>query len=135
MNSSILPIADGFVFYPSEWIVIKNDIRESCRYVGTVEVRNGTRYNAPHFLFFSKTPVNRIESEEREKIMTACTEVYPAFRKILKHQIEPQYNENNKLINGEQLISAPTVGLFQIPTYGEASDYPAGAMVVRTCKG
>lgn len=135
MNYNLLSIADGFVFFPSKWVVVKNNIHENCRYVGTVEVRNGASYNVPHFLFFSKTPINRMGNKEKEKIMTACTEAYPAFKEILERQVQAEFDEKCKLTNAEQLLLAPTVGLFQIPIFGESPEFPAGAMVVRTCKG
>lgn len=129
-----IAINDGFVIFPTEWEVIENDSPENSRFVGVVEVRHGALYNAPHFLFFSEIPIKQMEDRE-EKIMAACTEAFPAFKEILKRQVMAEFDENGKTTNLKQLDDAPSICIFPISAYGEATEFPCGAMVVRTCKG
>lgn len=131
-NMRRIDIADGYVIFPEEWIVIKYNAPQLCRYVGVVETMNGAKYKAPHFLLFSEKPINQIPEAEVKKIMQYCCDEYEPFKNILEQEIPAQYDSSNHLLNQDEWMAAPHPGLFSIADYGTAQNYPCGAMVVRT---
>lgn len=127
-----IEIDRGYVIFPKDWIVVQTAEPKGCRYVGVIEVRNGKKYNVPHYLFFSEVPIMELAKFQEEDILSKCARRYPDFGRILDMQVEPAYDENKHMLNAELFMEAPTIGIFQVPTYGEDTSFPAGAMVVRT---
>lgn len=125
-------IQNGYVIFPTDWIVVDDSNAKYCDYVGVIEVRNGKSYNAPHFVFFSEFPINKLTDSLKDTILRKCELVHPDFRKIRSMQLEPVYGDNNEILNADLWMKAPIIGFFQIPTYGKDSSFPAGAMVVKS---
>jgi hypothetical protein len=141
-------LEDGYVIFPSSWIVLdtlRNPIES--KYAGIVEVRNGDKYNAPHFVFFSNKKYGKDYSEEdMDNVIDACVSVYPEFKNIINAQIDySQFYDENGYLDPEKAIEAgwkeaPEIGLFHIPeeedpiyeqAYGTNYSHPYGCVIVR----
>lgn len=126
-----IEIKNGHAIIPEDWIVVKNINPLSCEHVGVIEVRNGEKYNAPHIVFFSYKPINQLSDAERDDIIEKCICHYPKLGKLKAMQIEPVFDKDRNIINAEQYMAAPAIGLFAIPIYGTMTAFPEGAMIVR----
>lgn len=129
-----IEMKDGYLFCPDDWIVIDFNNSSDSMYAGVVETKNGAKYNVPHFVFFSPFPINEMDDYDIENLNHKICDVYPEFENILNKVVEPIYDENRELLNFEEWSSAPRPGCFQLFDYGfmPYSDYPYGAMVVRS---
>ena len=123
---------DGYVSIPDEWIVITNQSPQDSQYVGVVEIRGGDAYNAPHFIFFSSTPIYDLTNEDKNLIINCCTNAYPRLENILAEHIPLQFDENKKITNGASWQRSPLAGCFDIPEFGTRDSYPYGAMIIRS---
>lgn len=129
-NMDKIDMANGYIIYPEDWIVLDYQKPEWCEYAGVVSIRNNHVYNVPIFLFFSDTKIKDLSKDEEEAIYRKCIGKYPDFRKILTMQVTLAYDSEGNLLNGELWDKAPTIGIFQIAEYGKDNVYPYGAMVV-----
>lgn len=129
----IIDIKDGYVIIPNDWIIVNEELAKNSRYVGVIEVRNGAKYNMPHFVYFSEKPINRMSQEEDDYIDKICIRLYPDYAKALCQYVAPQYNSDGEMINMEEVLAAPVAGHFEIPEYrkDENRNYPYDAMVVK----
>lgn len=126
-----IEMADGYALIPENWVVINESHAKNCSHAGVIEVRNSAKYNCPHFVFFSELSPNKFDADMQDSILTRCEIVHPDFRRIRAMQLEPIYDENHVLLNAELWTQAPHIGIFEIQTYGIATTFPAGAMVVK----
>lgn len=124
-------IDGGYAIFPQDWVVVDEARAKNCKHVGVIEVRNGVRYKCPHFIIFSEIPINQFNNDMQDMYLDRCQIAYPDFRRIRAMQIKPIYDENNFLLNGELWEQAPTIGVFAMPTYGEDTSFPAGAMIIK----
>jgi len=124
-------ISDGYGIVPVEWIEIPFDRTMDAEYIGVVEVKNGKDYNVPHFYFCSQKPIRFITDEEQDIIEKACAQQSLSFKNAMRHKVELVVDENGKYINGKEWLSAPRVGIFQIPEHGDKEQFPYGAMVYK----
>lgn len=134
MNTQMMKIKirDGHVIVPKGWVILAGLDPKECDHVGVVEVRNGARYNTPHFVFFSTRPLEDFQDEDYERVNEECIKAFPDFEKILGAQVEPKIDKDNNILNREEFLDAPNVGYFPILDSGLDPDrYPSGAMVIR----
>lgn len=124
-------IDGGYAIFPSDWVCIDEENAHNCKYVGVIEIQNGKEYNVPHFVFFSEFPINDIRGSLEDDLYLKIELKYPKFKNVRAMQVEPLYDEDNNLLNGELWRKAPTIGTFTMPTYGVHNSFPAGAMIVR----
>lgn len=131
-----IEIKDGYALVPKDWIELTGMQPKNCQYVGVVEVRNASRYNVPHFVFFLEKPINKMNDQDYSYVNRECVKAYPQFQSIIDHQVEPAYDDNHQLVNRELWLAAPTIGYFPIMDFEEedAGYYPCGAMVYRNEK-
>lgn len=126
-----IEINGGYAIFPADWVVVDEARAKNCKHVGVVEVRNGAKYKCPHFVLFSEVPIGDFDSNLWDMYLNRCEIKHPDFRRIRAMQLEPVYDENNILLNAELWEQAPTIGIFSMPTYGQDTSFPAGAMIVR----
>lgn len=136
-------LSDGYVIYPSDWIVLPNifGTASECKYAGVVESRNSIKYGIPHFIFFSDTKYQYEYTDEMEaQVYDACAKVYPRFKELYNLQKElPKLDSPNYREELKEWDSAPKFALFSIVEKGDPlywdndPDYhpPAGAMIIR----
>ena len=124
-------IDGGYAIFPADWVIVDEARAKNCKYVGVVEVRNGAKYRCPHFVLFSEIPIGDFDSNLWDAYLNRCEVRYPDFRRIRAMQLEPVYDENNQILNGELILQAPHIGIFPMPVYGRDVAFPAGAMVVK----
>lgn len=131
-----IDIEDGYVIFPDDWFVIYNNNPEKSRYVGVVEVKNGTEYNAPHFLFFSEKPINQLTEKDIMILDKECSLKFPKYKEILRDYVPLIFDKENKPINIEEHLASPIPGYFGIKEYDgyTYSSYPCGAMIFRNKK-
>lgn len=129
----IVDIKDGYAIFPSDWIIVNEELAKSSRYVGVVEIKNGAKYNMPHFVYFSEKPINRMSQEEDDYIDKMCIRMYPDYAKVLCQYVTPKYNDDGEMINRDEVLAGPVTGHFEIPEYkiDENNNYPYDAMVVK----
>jgi len=130
-------LANGIVEFPSDWVELNYCKPECSLYAGVVEIKDGPRYNLPHFIFYSSKPINELSQEDCDTINELCCELYPIMRDVLNMHQDMKYDENGKISNLQDLKYIPFVGHFQIPFYGDPlygmneENYPCRAFVKR----
>ncbi|MGC5816111.1 hypothetical protein [Clostridium perfringens] len=128
-----IEIQNGYVIFPEDWIILNEYHAKNCEYARVIEVKNGTKYNSPHFLFFSTKPINELTNNDTKKLDEKCINMFSNYKKILNEYIPLKYDENGEMLNGNEHISGPIPGYFAILDYGlDISYYPLGAMVFLT---
>lgn len=128
-----IDIKNGYAIFPKDWVILNNMDPKKASNVGVVEVRHGSKYNIPHFVFFLDKPLEMMNDQDYNLINQECIEAFPKFEEIINHQVQPEYDDNHQLLNRELWLSAPKIGYFPILDFeGEdAGYYPCGAMVYR----
>lgn len=126
-----IEINGGYVIFPNDWVVVDEASAKNCKYVGVVEVRNGIKYKCPHFVLFSEIPIVEFDNNIQDIFLDRCEIAYPDFRRIRAMQVKPVYDENNHMLNAQLWEQAPTIGVFEIPVYGQDTSFPAGAMIIK----
>lgn len=126
-----IDIKSGYVIFPNDWVVIDLFPAIECDYAGIIEIKNGHKYNAPHFVFFSKKAINTLTEQDIDEINNYACRIYKKFKNLLKMQVDPVYDENHNLLNAEVWKNAPVLGYFTIPDFGSGLTYPYGAMIYR----
>lgn len=118
------PMAAGAcVKAPSGWVVVNPaDAMDSC-FAGVIEIKNGAKYNAPHFLFFSSEPIGEMSDNQRAAIEARIIGIWPRFADVKRDE---------KL--SDQIKDAPHVGFFSLYDEGKypLGTPPYGACIVRT---
>lgn len=125
-------ISNGYCLVPEDWIEITFDRAEDSEYVGVVEVRNGAKFDVPHFYFFSQKPIRFMTDAERTLIEKACSRISEEYKKAMRYCVEAVEDEDGCIINEKEWMSAPQSGIFQIGVHGSKETFPYGAMIYRT---
>ncbi|GAA0106722.1 hypothetical protein UT300013_33460 [Paraclostridium sordellii] len=126
-----IEIEDGYVIIPDDWIVLNENEAKDCRYVGVVEVKNGSDYDAPHFIFFSRNPINELTDIDTDNIDKECCFKFPKYSEILEKKVHLRFDKNRKPINLDEHLKSPIPGYFGIQDQGNGNFYPFGAMIFR----
>lgn len=126
-----IPLKNGCLYIPGDWILLNPEDAENCEYAGVVECRNSYLYKIPHFVFFTQD----FASESETFINELCVKTYPKFREIMKMQVEPIPDPEKKghYLNEKEFFTAPIIGHFLIPEKEEVykSKLEYNAMIVR----
>lgn len=151
-NMKAMPIKDGIVTFPDDWVVLDVGNPSECMYAGVVEIKNDEKYTEnreplPHMLFYcSYKYSNEYTQQLKNDIYTAIEQLYPIFSRIVQDEptLEEYYSANFRTKEGRakarELASRPAVGLFALPEYLDPiywnSSSPnfepvMGAMVIR----
>lgn len=116
INHKKIDILDGYVFVPEDWIVIKNLNPVECTHVGVVDINRTTEYHAPHFVFFSHEPIpdfRFMRTEERNKLMDACSLFYPPLKEIL--ELQPMIPDEKIQSEYMTYSTLPVIAIMEVP--------------------
>lgn len=72
---------------PKEWIVLNNMDPEDATSIGVLEVRNGSDYNIPHFVYYSVGD-NKLDSKQQSKIIDCCIKASKSFENLFGENAE-----------------------------------------------
>lgn len=122
---------EAYVVFPDaeDWIVVNEENAPQCGNVFVLEVRNSSKYNVPHFIYFSNA-----DSCAIDEMADAVEPVWPKIREIQNMKVEPALDKNGKLLNQEEWAASPVMGVFKIldsTAYGRFHEAPYGMMVYR----
>ena len=132
-----VPIKDGVVTFPSDWIIVNPEESALCSFAGVVECRNSEKFGIPHFLFFNNAASGKDYSEEElSRVDQLCAELSPEFASALQNQVSLKKKKKNpgKYLNIEEHLSSPFIGHFALYVKDDASktgNPPYGAMIIR----
>lgn len=132
-----IPIADGVLICPSDYIILNREDAEYCRFASVVEVRN-TSYGVPHFLYFSTKKAGEYTKSDRNIIENFCLREWPRFKEILDNIVEPIVDPEDKwhYLNEQEVNEAPQIGHFEVycqgdPSYPSKYKPPMGTRIIR----
>lgn len=133
-----IKLKEGYVKVSPYWIIL-DDFKKALdsKYVGVIEVKNGEKFDAPHFVFFSDVKYAEDYSDEmREEVLKQCVKKMPRFQEVIDQQVELRYDDSGRVINMEEHMSAPIIGFFSVlekndPLLEENYIPPFGCVIVR----
>lgn len=128
-----IAIQDGYVIFPDDWVVLNISESSISNYVIVVEVKNGSEYNAPKFIYFTQKAPGTLTDYDCDLIDAECIMKFPAYQRILDDHISLMFDKNHNPINLKEANESPTPGYFFIQEYKKSSynSYPYGAMIIR----
>lgn len=109
-------MGDRNIIFPSDWYVLNESKAENSTNACVVVCRHLNQYDIPIFLYFhneKNVGTNEYNDSFKSLLYKAIINVYPDFQIILEQQIN-SICENGKIMNSNQCIQAPTVGIFKI---------------------
>lgn len=127
-------LADGAsVVFPDvdDWIEVNPSEAGASSIVYVVEIKNGKKYSAPHFVYYSRADA---EPVDRAVMINEIAGIWPEIRKVQDEEIAPVYDKTGFMVNYREMLDAPMIGVFEI---GDAASFapgdavPYGAMVYR----
>lgn len=119
----------AYVVIPCDWVVANESSARSCDYAFAVEVHNGEKYDAPHFLVLSER-----ETCSLNDAVESVEKVWPDMRDVTNAHVRAIRDENGGILNVEEWMRAPSVGVFPIrdsDSFSWDDEPPYGAMVFR----
>lgn len=119
---------------PRTWIVTNPEKAIESDYAGVIEIRNGDRYDAPHFLFFIVDhPVSELNEVERLNVLRDATSKWPHLIEIQDDIVELQYGPDGGVLNQKEYMRSPCIGFFPIWDKGRypLGEPPYGAVIIR----
>ena len=132
-----IPIANGVLLCPSDYIILNRIDADSCLYASVVEVRNA-KFGVPHFIYLSTKKIGEYTDWEYKIIESYCVREWPRFKEILDDIVVPIEDPDDKLhyINEKDVIEAPQIGHFEVYCQGDASypsnfEPPMGTRIIR----
>lgn len=127
-------LADGaYVTVPSDWPIINPETGTRSHYAAALEVKNGARYGAPHFLVFLDHPASEMSDEEIKKTIARAKDVWPPFAAMYSDHVDLRYGPDGGVLNQEEHLNSPIASFFPIldaATSGFAEP-PFGAVIQR----
>lgn len=127
-------LADGsYVVLPDEdgWVSINEDDARYSAYVYVVEIKNGAKYSAPHFVFYSS---DAKKSLSRDAVLHEVGRIWPDIKRVQEDWVKPIYDNEGRMINYKEVDKAPCIGVFEVrdsTSFGPTDKAPYGAMVFR----
>lgn len=107
-----------------DWIVINEKDAPRSTQATIVEIKNGARFGAPHFVYFDRGTARAAEIDE------AILEVYPAYSEILSARVQPAYDAHGRIINLEEYAEAPLPGYFCAAPHDPEMGDPYGVHII-----
>lgn len=108
----------------TDWIVVNESNAAGSTKATIVEVKNGSRFGAPHFIYFADGETST------EAIDAAILAVYPRYEDILAARVEPAVDSSGNCLNLEQLRNAPVPGYFAAMSNGSVAENPYGVILI-----
>lgn len=89
-----------------DWYVLNDQHAAISDEATIVEVKDGSRFGIPHFVYFDngETATNLID----EKIL----DVFPEYREVLARQVKPLYDADGNFLNANEYARSPIRGYF-----------------------
>ncbi|SKC04170.1 hypothetical protein SAMN06296386_11519 [Lachnospiraceae bacterium] len=124
LKAKKLKIKNGILVFDEDLILVNPEEAHECEYACIIECRNGHKYGndhfgvpVPHFLYLCNVKYGCDYDDALIASMhKACTEKWPYFKDVLKHQIAPIYDPDNcgYMLNSFEWNQAPTIGYFAV---------------------
>lgn len=108
----------------SDWISVNEDNAAESTVATIVEVRNGERFDVPHFIYFDNG------ESSTQAIDKAVLSTYPRYEEVLKAKVEPVRDSDGTYLNLDELKSAPWPGYFRAQPNDPESGNPYGIMLI-----
>lgn len=122
-----IPMSGCHIIVPdaADWIIVNAANAADSTHATVVEIKNGSRFNAPHFVFFD------CGEASTEAIDAAIIAVYPQYENVLAARVEPIRDTEGNLLNLGQLKEAPMPGYFPVHYANDpAQETPYGVVLV-----
>lgn len=127
-----IEISDGYVIVPDDWVILDENTAKGKYYVGVVQIKNGYKYDAPHFLFFSDIPISKLSENDINIIDDKCCKKWSKYKQILSDYTNPEYDKDRNIINLKKYSECPIPEYFNIPDSDDLyNNFPCGAKVYR----
>ena len=130
-------LADGYLTYPDDFILLNESAAQSYRYVCIVEVRN-SKFAVPDFIYFSGNDTKHYTDNDISYIKQLCCQKWPRFQEIVETERHPIYDPENPLrcLNDEEMRISPQIGYFGImatndPNYSSLYAAPFNIKIIR----
>lgn len=107
-----------------DWILINEDNAAQSTAATIIEIKNGARFNAPHFVYFDNG-----EADPRT-IDAAILAAYPPYNDILAAHVEPAKDSDGNHLNLEELREAPVPGYFPARPNDPVAGNPYGVVII-----
>lgn len=118
----------SYLVIPDDWPVVNESNAAACDYAFVLEVRNASD-EIPHFVYLSSK-----EACSTDEVLNAIAEIWLGIRDIQSAQVEPIYDKNGAILNANEWMKAPIIGVFPIrdaSSFSWEEKAPYGAMVYR----
>lgn len=107
-----------------DWILINEDNAAQSTVATIIEIKNGARFNAPHFVHFGDGGASPQTIDE------AILAVYPLYSDILAARVEPVRDSDGNYLNLEELREAPVPGYFPAQPNDPVAGNPYGIVII-----
>ena len=107
-----------------DWILVNEGNAAQSTVATVVEIKNGARFDAPHFVYFDNGEAGH------KAIDAAILAVYPRYEDILAARIEPVKDSDGNYLNLEELKEAPMPGYFPAQQNNPVSGNPYGVVII-----
>ncbi len=134
-----IPVKDGLLVIPSDWIDVNPDEALNYKYVAVLECRNADKFGIPHFIMHCQFKYGKDYPDDFEKqFIEACYKAWPDFKKkVIDKQVTAIPNENGMgYLNETEYLESPTIGIFHIWEEGDehldpSQETPYGSILKR----
>ena len=111
MKYKNIPLLDGTVVVPDDCIVVDQTKTAASNFAGIVAEKNST---LPHFLVLSETPVSDYSVADENNLYEQLGRLYPEVEEVRMNEVEAIYDEDGIIVNCDEWVSAPRLGLFPV---------------------
>lgn len=118
----------SYLVVPDDWPVVNESNAASCDYAFVLEVRNASDA-IPHYVYLSSKEVC-----PTDEVLDAIADIWPGIRDVQTSQVEPIYDKDGMILNADEWMKAPIIGVFPIrdaSSFSWEDKAPYGAMVYR----
>lgn len=124
-------LGGDYAVFPSSWTLLEpGDCAKSCSQVGIIEIRGGSKYDAPHFVFFHNGDYN-----QRDKLQRA-TKLWPRMNDVIRDEVKLVTDDEGHYLNMDEHLAAPIICYFNLldASYYQSMELepPYGAMIYRS---
>lgn len=123
-------LGGDYAVFPSSWVLLEPDsCGASCNQVGIIEVRGGSKYNAPHFVFFHNG-----DYSQKDKLQHAV-KLWPRMTDVIRDEVKLITDDEGHYLNMDEHLAAPIICYFNLldASYYQSMELepPYGAMIYR----